>query len=177
MEIFNLGLEGLKRVSPRLFYDIRGMFFESYQLPKYKEHGIDASFVQDNISHSKKGTIRGLHYQSDPGQAKLVSCLWGSVWDVAVDIRVGSSTFGKWEAVILDGKSQEQLFIPIGFAHGFCVLSDEALLQYKVSSIYHPETERSIRWDDPDLAISWPVLNPTLSDRDRQSPFFKECFQ
>jgi dTDP-4-dehydrorhamnose 3,5-epimerase len=122
------------------------------------------------------GTIRGLHYQSHPGQAKLVSCIQGKIWDVAVDIRIDSPTFGQWEAVVLDDQDRHQLFIPVGFAHGFCVLSQEALVQYKVSSIYDAKAERSIRWNDPVIGIDWPVQNPILSERDATSPFFKEVF-
>jgi dTDP-4-dehydrorhamnose 3,5-epimerase len=176
MNIVNLRLGGLKQITPKQFYDDRGFFFESYQLEKYHTYGIDAIFVQDNISFSKKGTIRGLHYQSNPGQAKLVSCLQGSIWDVAVDIRIDSPTLGQWEAVVLDEHEKKQLFIPVGFAHGFCVLSEEALIQYKVSSPYDPQAERSILWNDPDLAIAWPNLKPVLSDRDEKSPFFHQLF-
>lgn len=176
MQVSNLRLNGLKLIAPRVFHDERGFFFESYALEKFAEQNISLSFVQDNISYSKKGTIRALHFQSHPGQAKLVSCLKGKIWDVAVDIRPDSLTFGQWEAVILDDQDRRQLFVPVGFAHGFCVLSEEALVQYKVSAPYNPQTERSIRWNDPDLAISWPVDNPILSERDRNNGFFKEVF-
>lgn len=139
--------------------------------------GIGVPFVQDNISFSQKGTIRGLHFQVDPGQAKLVSCIQGKIWDVAVDIRPESPTFGMWEALELDGETQEQFFIPIGFAHGFCVLSETALVQYKVSAPYDATTERSIRWSDPILQIPWPVPNPILSPRDQTSPLLNEVFR
>lgn len=176
MKAVDLELQGLKLISPSLFQDDRGFFFESYKNTAYFKEGITTLFVQDNVSFSCKNTIRGLHFQSFPGQAKLVSCLHGKIWDVAVDIRKHSSTFGKWEAVELDSLLHQQLFIPEGFAHGFCVLSQEALVQYKVSSVYDPKTECAIRWNDPDLAISWPCSNPILSQRDHQSPFFKEVF-
>jgi dTDP-4-dehydrorhamnose 3,5-epimerase len=177
MQIANLPLEGLKLISPRIFRDERGFFFEMYRSDRYAEHGISIPFVQDNCSFSKKGTIRALHFQSDPGQAKLVSCIYGTIWDVAVDIRPFSPTFGKWEALILDHADHRQLFIPNGFAHGFCVLSDGgALVKYKTSSNYNGSTERSIRWNDPEIAIEWPIDCPNLSDRDRTSPFFKEVF-
>ena len=176
MQVSNLRLNGLKLISPRVFHDERGFFFESYAFEKFSENHISLSFVQDNISYSKKGTIRALHYQSFPGQAKLVSCLKGTIWDVAVDIRPDSSTFGQWESVVLDDQERKQVFIPVGFAHGFCVLSEEALVQYKVSAPYDPQTERSIRWNDPDLAIHWPIENPILSERDRNNRFFKEAF-
>ena len=176
MRVSNLRLAGLKLIAPRVFHDERGFFFESYALPKYAEHEIDILFVQDNISYSKKGTVRALHFQSYPGQAKLVSCIQGSIWDVAVDIRRDSPTFGQWESVILDDQDRLQLFIPVGFAHGFCVLSEDAFVQYKVSAAYDPGAEKSIRWNDPDLAIPWPAVHPILNERDRNNAFFKEVF-
>lgn len=176
MEVADLRLNGLKLISVNIFHDERGFFFESYALPKFADNEISIPFLQDNISYSKKGTIRALHFQSDPGQAKLVSCIRGAIWDVAVDIRPSSPTFGEWEAILLDDENHRLLFIPVGFAHGFCVLSDDAIVQYKVSSVYNPRTERSIRWNDPDLAIPWPIDNPILSERDRKNSFFKEVF-
>lgn len=164
-------LNGLKLISPAVFRDQRGFFFEAYSSRRFEE-----SFVQDNISFSVKGTIRALHYQSFPGQAKLVTCVQGAIWDVAVDIRKESPTFGMWEAVELNDKEMKQLLIPVGFAHGFCVLSDTATVLYKTSALYNPETERSIRWNDPDLAVAWPIQEPILSDRDQKSPYFKELF-
>ena len=177
MQVSNLRLNGLRLIEPRLFHDVRGFFFESYRQTKFAEQGIDVPFLQDNISFSKQNTIRGLHYQSEPGQAKLISCIQGSIWDVAVDIRPDSSTFGQWEAVILDDQTRRQLFIPVGFAHGFCILSETAIVQYKVSSIYNPQTEKSIRWNDPDIGIRWPIQSPVLADRDFTSPFFKELLK
>ncbi len=174
MKIDALHLKGLKLIAPQVWHDARGFFFESYQSQRYAEGEILSPFVQDNCSFSTKNVLRGLHFQSEPGQAKLVLCLRGRIWDVAVDIRPDSSTFGQWEAQTLDDLLHHQLFIPAGFAHGFCVLSDEALVQYKVSSHYNPETERAIRWNDPDLAIAWPIQNPLLCERDQQAPFFKE---
>lgn len=168
-----LRLPGLLLIEPTIFADERGYFLETYRQGAYE---FDASFVQDSLSFSKKNTIRALHFQSDPGQAKLVTCLEGEIWDVVVDIRPESTTFGKWEVVTLDGKKKEQLFVPVGFAHGFCILSEAALVQYKVSSVYNPKTECAIRWNDPDIGISWPVQNPILSTRDQTSPFFKEVF-
>ena len=160
-------LSGLNLIVPKVFPDARGYFFESY-----REHL--GTFPQDNISFSKKNVLRALHYQSVPGQAKLVSCLQGKIWDVAVDIRPDSPTFGQWEATFLDDISHHQFFIPVGFAHGYCVLSDTALVHYKVSALFDPETEMSIRWNDPDLAIAWPIQHPILSLRDQQSPFWRE---
>ncbi len=174
MQVMDLSLSGLKLVVPKVFRDARGFFFESFQQSIYQNQGIGVPFVQDNASFSKRGTIRALHYQSSPGQAKLISCVQGKIWDVAVDIRPESSTFGKWLAVELDDEAHHQLFIPAGFAHGYCVLSETALVHYKVSTVYNPKTECSIRWNDPDLKISWPCENPILSDRDQTSPFFKD---
>lgn len=176
MQVDLLSISGLKLIIPKVFHDERGFFFESYNADRFQQQGIDTAFVQDNASFSKKGTIRALHYQSSPGQAKLISCVLGKIWDVAVDIRPESPTFGKWEAVELDDESKRQFYIPVGFAHGYCVLSDTALVHYKVSSPYDPKTECSIRWNDPDLGVDWPVNDPLVSDRDRQSPFFKKVF-
>src|SRR3989344_7613840 len=142
MEVSDLPINGLKLIKPRIFQDARGFFFESYRKPLYPW----TEFVQDNMSFSCKNTIRALHYQSDPGQAKLVSCLQGEIWDVAVDIRPDSPTFGQYMAVELSEKTRHQLYIPVGFAHGFCVLSDSAWVHYKVSRIYDPKAECSIRW-------------------------------
>ncbi len=174
MQVIELKLQGLKLIIPRLFQDERGFFFESYQQSRYQDHGIDLPFVQDNASFSLYKTVRGLHFQSHPGQAKLVTCVQGKIWDVVVDIRPQSATFMQWEAVELDDQTHKQLYVPIGFAHGFCVLSPTARVHYKVSSPYHPKTECSIRWNDPDFKIDWPIKDPILSPRDQISPFFKE---
>lgn len=173
MDVTALRLPGLLLLQPTLFRDVRGFFLESYRETFYREHGM-GPFVQDNLSYSLKNTIRGLHFQSTPGQAKLVTCVQGEIWDVAIDLRPDSPTFMEWEAVVLNDQELRQLYIPIGFAHGFCVLSEEARVMYKVSSPYHPDTEQSIRWDDPDLSIAWPTQNPILSARDRISPSFEE---
>ncbi|MDE3056199.1 MAG: dTDP-4-dehydrorhamnose 3,5-epimerase [Verrucomicrobiota bacterium] len=174
MQVISLRIDGLKKISPRFFEDERGFFLESYQERNYREAGIELAFVQDNIAFSKEGTLRGLHFQSSPGQAKLVSCLQGKVWDVAVDLRPESSTFGQWEACFLDGEKKEQFFIPAGFAHGYLALSKTATVHYKVSTLYDPSAERAIRWNDPDLAIPWGIENPRLSEKDRNAPFYKE---
>lgn len=176
MQIKSLRLAGLKLIIPQVFFDERGYFYETYQSKRYQEIG---SFVQDNLSFSCQNAVRGLHFQSSPGQAKLISCLQGEIWDVAVDIRESSPTYLQWEAVTLSDQNHHQFYIPVGFAHGFCVLSKEALVHYKVSTLYNPETEKSIRWDDPDLKVAWPIKEPVLSPRDRVSPYFKEvqkCF-
>ncbi|MBU6384161.1 MAG: dTDP-4-dehydrorhamnose 3,5-epimerase [Verrucomicrobia bacterium] len=169
-----LRLPGLQLITPRVYEDERGYFYESYRA---LSHAGMPPFVQDNLSFSRQHTIRGLHFQSAPGQAKLISCLKGEIWDVAVDLRADSPTFMQWEAVHLNDQTHQQLYIPVGFAHGFCVLSQEALVHYKVSSFYHPETEKSIRWNDPDLNVAWPTKTPILSPRDQISPYWKEMNQ
>ncbi|HEY4254817.1 MAG TPA: dTDP-4-dehydrorhamnose 3,5-epimerase [Chlamydiales bacterium] len=172
METTPLKLSGLMLFKPRVFHDARGFFLETYRKSAYAL----PEFVQDNLSFSKKNVIRALHFQSHPGQAKLVSCLQGTIFDVAVDIRPDSPTFKRWIGVELRGDTHEQLFVPAGFAHGYCVLSNEATVQYKVSAPYDPTTERSIRWNDPQIGVEWPVTHPVLSPRDEQSPFFNEVF-
>jgi dTDP-4-dehydrorhamnose 3,5-epimerase len=176
MEFIETRLAGLKVIVPRLFRDERGFFFESYKKGAFAQQGIEVDFVKDNTSFSVNETVRGLHLQSDPGQPKLVYCARGAIWDVAVDIRPGSPTFMQWEAVDLSEENHKQLFIPVGFAHGFAVLSETALVHYKVSAAYNPATEHSLRWNDPDLKIAWPVKEPILAPRDKVSPFFKEVF-
>ncbi len=174
MEAKNLRLKGLKLLSPRVFHDDRGFFKETFHESRYAELGLPNRFVQDNYSFSKKNVIRGMHFQSDPGQDKLVSVVQGKIFDVVVDLRKDSPTYGEWEGVYLDGESQEQLFIPRGFAHGFCVVSDEgAHVTYKVSSLYDATTEKTFRYDD--LNIEWPVENPIISARDLEAPSFLEA--
>lgn len=176
MLVTDLKLSGLKLIKPKIFEDPRGFFLESFQQNVYEKHGITDYFQQDNHSYSKKGCIRGLHFQSYPGQSKLIRVAVGKIFDVAVDIRPNSPTFGQWEGVILDDRSHCQLFIPVGFAHGFCVLSDEAHVMYKVSNPYDSKYEKGFRWDDPDVAIDWPAKDPLVSERDQKAPFFKELF-
>ncbi len=177
MEVVELSLPGLKLVRPKVFTDARGFFRETYRRPLYEMAGIDCTFVQDNHSYSKQGTIRGMHFQRRPGQDKLISVITGTIFDVAVDIRPDSPTFGKWEGVFLDGTKAEQLFIPKGFAHGFCVMSDEAHLLYKVSTFYDPKEEMAFAFNDADVNIDWPVCQPIVSERDRDCPTFKEIFR
>ncbi len=172
MEVRELRLSGLKLFKPRVFRDQRGFFVETYSEPRYRAAGVDCTFVQDNHSRSTLGTLRGLHYQSSPGQAKLLRVASGRIFDVAVDIRPDSPTFGQWEGVYLDGEEHEQLFVPIGFAHGFCVVSDVADVCYKVSSVYDAQTECTLSWDDPTVAVAWPLQNPTLSARDLSGESF-----
>ena len=172
MEVMKLRLAGLRLVRPQVFIDDRGFFFESYNAVRYAAAGIDVPFVQDNHSRSRGGTLRGLHYQSVPGQAKLVRVTLGRIFDVAVDIRPDSSTFGQWEGVELDAHEHAQLFIPVGFAHGFYVLSDQTEVVYKLSSVYNAATECAIRYDDPELGVVWPAGDPLVSQRDREAEGF-----
>jgi dTDP-4-dehydrorhamnose 3,5-epimerase len=163
-------LDGPLLIEPRVFADGRGFFFESFRHDPYRAAGIDADFVQDNHSRSTRGTIRAFHFQSDPGQPKLVRVARGRAWDVVVDVRRSSATFGQWESVELDDERNLQLYVPIGFAHGFCALSEVVDLVYKVGSYYDPATERGIAWDDSSLAIPWPIDHPIVSERDRNNP-------
>ena len=162
-------------VEPRLFSDDRGSFTETYNAERYAQAGIDVAFVQDNLSRSARGTLRGLHFQAPPhGQAKLVSVVEGAVFDVAVDIRVGSPTYGEWVGAELTADNRRQMFVPVGFAHGFAVTSERAVFSYKCSAGYAPEAEGSVAWDDPDLAVRWPVEAPALSAKDAAAPSFAD---
>jgi dTDP-4-dehydrorhamnose 3,5-epimerase len=158
-------------VEPRVFRDDRGFFVETYHAPRYRAAGITVDFVQDNHSRSVQGTLRGRHWQTAPhAQAKLIRVLHGEILDVAVDIREGSPTFARWVAVTLSADNFRQLFIPVGFAHGFLVTSAVADIEYKCSDVYDPAAERGLMWNDPELAIGWPVSDPILSARDRTHP-------
>jgi dTDP-4-dehydrorhamnose 3,5-epimerase len=167
-------LPGVLLVEPTVFTDPRGFFMETYHAPKFAEGGISESFVQDNHSRSVKDTLRGLHYQIERPQGKLVRVVAGEVFDVAVDIRQGSPTFGRWHGVNLSADNRLQLYVPPGFAHGFCVVSDTADVIYKCTDVYAPKGERTIRWDDPGLAIAWPVARPLLSEKDAAAPTLAE---
>jgi len=156
-------------IEPTVHRDSRGFFLETYHAEKYHDAGISVRFVQDNHSKSVCGTIRGLHLQRNRPQAKLVRVIDGEVWDVAVDVRRGSPTFGRWVGVVLSAANFRQCFIPEGFAHGFCVLSPSAQIEYKCSDVYDPSSEIGIAWNDPDLAIEWPAEAPVLSERDRRN--------
>lgn len=160
-------LKGLVLLEPPTYRDERGFFLETFRLDRYREIGIDAEFVQDNHSRSSRGTLRGLHFQVDPGQPKLVRVARGEIFDVVVDVRRSSSTFGEWEFFILDDQANRQLFVPVGFAHGFCATSTEVDVVYKVGSYYDPATERGIAWNDPQIGITWPTASPSLSPRDQ----------
>jgi len=169
MEVIKSSLPGVLIIKPKVLGDERGYFVESYHHIRYQQAGIPAPFVQDNLSLSKKGTLRGLHLQHPHGQGKLVSVLQGEVFDVAVDVRLGSPHFGQWVGITLSAQNKHQLYIPTGFAHGFCVTSDEALFTYKCSELYHPESEMSILWNDSDIGITWPSKQPQLSAKDQQA--------
>jgi dTDP-4-dehydrorhamnose 3,5-epimerase len=172
LSVEDLPLSGLKLLRPTVHADARGYLVESYHAPRYRELGIDCTFVQDNHACSVKGVLRGLHFQSLPGQAKLVRVMTGKIFDVCVDIRPESPTFGRWHGLTLDAAEHLQLFIPVGFAHGFCVLSDVADVLYKASSIYDPDAERGFAWNDPEIGIDWPIADPILSARDALAPRF-----
>ena len=174
MEVKQTRLPGVVVVEPRVFGDARGYFYESFNAARYREAGIDLPFVQDNFSRSRRGALRGLHLQQPHPQGKLVSVLAGEVYDVAVDVRVGSPTFGQWVGERLDAESKRQLYVPPGFAHGFCVLSDDTVFHYKCTDLYHPEAELSVAWNDPDLGIDWPIEEPVLSGKDAAAPRLRD---
>lgn len=163
-------------VRPTTHRDRRGLFREVYRRDLFREVGIDADFVQDNVTRSSHGVLRGLHYQLPPGdQGKLIGVVQGSIFDVAVDLRHGSPTYGQWVGRTLDDSEAAMLWIPEGFAHGYAVVSESADVSYKVTDVFHPELARGVAWDDPALAIDWPITDPVLSDADRAQPSFAEC--
>lgn len=167
-------IEDLALIEPEVHGDDRGFLVETFSRPVWAQLGVEVEFVQDNHSRSGRGILRGLHFQTEPGQAKLVRCARGRIWDVGVDLRRGSPTFGRWEGHELDDERHRQLFVPAGFAHGFCVLSEVADVHYKLSSLYDAETEAGIAWDDPDVAVEWPLESPRTSERDRTAPRLAE---
>ena len=169
-----LAIPGILLIEPRVFHDPRGFFMETYHRQKYAEAGMPGPFVQDNCSRSLNGVLRGLHYQLKKPQAKLVAVLRGRIFDVAVDIRRGSPTFGKWVSQVLAGEDRRQLYVPAGFAHGFCVLSEEADVLYKCTDLYHPEDDHGVLWCDPGIGIDWPLVNPVLSAKDSRLPSLSE---
>ena len=173
IDVVKTPIDGLLVIEPKVFGDDRGYFMETYNAPEFKSKGIPYDFVQDNQSKSKKGVLRGLHYQINHPQAKLVRVLDGEVFDVAVDLRKNSKTFGKWFGVLLSGENKKMFMIPRGFAHGFVVLSDEATFAYKCDDVYHPNDEGGIPWNDPTIGVEWPYDGePLLSDKDkRHTPF------
>lgn len=167
-------LDGLVLIEPDVHGDERGFFVETFSAAAWKDMGVDAEFVQHNHSRSGKGTLRGLHFQTSPGQAKLVRCPRGAIFDAAVDLRRSSPTYGRWEGYVLDDEKHRQLFVPVGFAHGFAVLSELADVTYLVSSLYDRATEAGIRWNDPEVGVEWPVEEPLLSQRDVEAPLLSE---
>lgn len=168
-------IDGVYVIEPTVYGDERGYFMETYSEKEFKENGLNYTFVQDNQSKSKKGVLRGLHFQKTFPQAKLVRVLEGEVFDVAVDLRAGSKTYGKWTGVVLSAENKKQFMIPRGFAHGFVVLSDTAIFTYKCDQFYHPEDEGGIMWNDPDIGIDWgDIENVLLSEKDKKHPCLKD---
>jgi len=174
MKVIPTNLEGVLVIEPRVFEDERGFFMETYHEQRYREYGIDRTFVQDNLSFSVKNTLRGLHFQRKKPQAKFVQVIAGEIFDVIVDIRPGSATFGKWEGFTLSDRNNRQVFIPEGFAHGFCVLSETAYVTYKNSDLYAPQDEGGIIWSDPSIGIDWPVKEPIISKKDGDHPRLRD---
>ena len=173
MKVSETDLPGVMRIEPKVFGDARGFLYESWSASRYADAGIPGPFVQDNVSKSGRGTLRGLHLQHPHGQGKLVAVLVGEVFDVAVDVRVGSPHFGQWGGVTLSESNRCQLYIPPGFAHGFSVVSETALFSYKCTERYHAESEITVAWNDPDIGIRWPIQAPTLSTKDRAGQTLK----
>lgn len=173
MEFIQTSIQDIILIKPSVFEDHRGFFMETYHIEKFQMGGIGCKFVQDNHAKSGKNTLRGLHYQVKYPQAKLMQCIAGEIFDVAVDLRKNSPYFGKWVGEILNDKNRHQLFIPTGFAHGYYVISETAEITYKCSEIYHSEDEKGIKWDSPEIGIDWPCENPILSEKDKSfSEFF-----
>lgn len=178
MKFVETSLAGVIRIEPTVHRDDRGFFMETWHSDCFAEHGISAEFVQDNVSSSSRGTLRGLHYQIKQAQGKLVRVVQGEVYDLAVDLRKSSPQYGQWVGEVLSAENKHQLWIPPGFGHGFLVLSETAEFAYKCTDYYAPESERSIRWNDPDIGIEWPLVGgeqPMLSSRDASAPLFKDA--
>jgi len=175
-EFKKMEIPGVLLVQPKVFGDGRGFFLETYRYSDFSGAGISEHFVQDNHSMSTRGVLRGLHYQKSPdAQGKLVWCIKGEIFDVAVDIRKGSPTYGKWVSAILSEEKKNMIYIPEGFAHGFCVLSETAEVIYKCTREYAPQEDRGIIWNDPEIGIDWPVIEPILSDKDREHPLLRDA--
>jgi dTDP-4-dehydrorhamnose 3,5-epimerase len=175
LDVIETTLPGVLLLEPKVFADARGFFLETYNLGRFRHAGIDETFVQDNLSRSMRGVLRGLHYQEPNAQGKLVRCSRGALFDVAVDIRVGSPHFGKWFGAKLSDENMLMLWIPPGYAHGFCAMTDVADLAYKCTALYDSQADRAIRWDDPDIGIIWPVTDPILSPKDASAPRLNEA--
>ena len=174
MDIEPTTIDGVWIITPKVFQDARGYFMETFQQERLAAAGIPCTFVQDNLSYSTRNTLRGLHFQNPNGQAKLVQAIQGEIFDVALDIRMGSPTFGQWIGIRLSSTNHQQLLITAGLAHGFCVLSHEARVSYKCSTYYAPDDEAGILWSDPDLGIDWPVNSPQLSEKDQNYPRLRD---
>ena len=175
MKVTEFPIAGLKLIEPKVFGDERGFFQETWNRKTYENCGINLPFVQDNLSFSQRGVLRGLHFQNPKAQGKLVSVIQGEVFDVAVDLRKESSTFGKWQGVYLSGENHHQFWVPPGFAHGFLVCSETALISYKCTELYSPQDESGVRWDDPELNISWPIdIEPIVSEKDQKNLFLRD---
>jgi dTDP-4-dehydrorhamnose 3,5-epimerase len=174
MQVKTTPLDGMLIVEPGIFGDERGYFMETHHLKRFQSADIDCVFVQDNLSFSKKNVLRGLHFQKTKPQAKLVQAITGGIFDVGVDLRPDSSTYGKWFGVVLSEENNRQIFVPEGFAHGFCVLSESAHVAYKCSDYYDPDDERGLHWSDPDIAIDWPLKDPILSAKDSQFGYLRD---
>ena len=174
MNVIHTEIPGTIIIEPKVFGDARGFFLETFQANRYAEAGIKESFVQDNHSHSAFGVLRGLHFQRQHPQGKLVFVTQGEVFDVAVDLRPDSPAFGRWVGVTLSADNHRQFYVPPGCAHGFCVVSPSADFQYKCTDYYQPQDEGCVRWDDPDIGIAWPISNPSLSAKDAAAPFLKD---
>ena len=174
MNIITCDIPGLLVIEPNVFGDARGFFMELWNQKRHREAGLDCNYVQDNVSLSRRGTVRGLHFQNPAAQGKLVYVLQGEVFDVAVDIRRTSPTFGRWHGLSLSAENKRQFFIPPGFAHGFAVLSETALFTYKCTEFYTPQYELAVAWNDPDIGIQWPVDSPQLSEKDARAPRLKD---
>ena len=168
MKVTRLEIPEILLIEPKVFNDARGYFIETFHVDRYAEAGINARFVQDNLSRSSRGTLRGLHLQHPRSQGKLVGVVEGEVFDVAVDVRVGSPSFGKWTGAHLSARDHRQMYIPPGFAHGFCVVSEHALFAYKCTDVYLLQNEIGVAWNDPALAIPWPVSQPIISEKDQR---------
>ena len=174
MKVQGTGIPGVLVIEPTVHRDARGFFLETWHAERYREHGVDAVFVQDNHSRSARGTLRGLHAQQPRPQGKLLRVVEGEIWDVAVDARTGSPAFGRHVAMALSAASFRQVYLPPGVLHGFCVQSEFAQVEYKCTQPYDAQAEFSVRWNDPELAIPWPIADPVLSEKDRRAPLLRE---
>lgn len=174
MKVEKTPLPGVVIITPNVILDDRGFFMEIYNEAKFSELGLPEQFSQDNHSRSSKGVVRGLHYQYPQWQGKMVRAIQGEIFDVAVDIRKDSPHYGQWTGVNLSAYNHKQLYVPPGYAHGFCVISDSADVAYKCTTVYKPEDDAGIRWNDPDIGVEWPVENPSVSEKDQNAPLLKE---